>query len=142
MSKQHSSVRAYGLLINHGEIALVRSSNPEHQPPLWWLPGGGIDFGESPEETLAREFAEETGLTIGNPQLLGVTSDLRRRKNGDRIHTVRIIYTVDLVNGELTHEVHGTTDHAAWFDLEALGDVNLADYATWALAQFQSRSSS
>jgi ADP-ribose pyrophosphatase YjhB (NUDIX family) len=139
MSKQHSSVRAYGLLINHGEIALVRSSNPEHQPPLWWLPGGGIDFGESPEQTLAREFVEETGLTVGNPKLLGVTSDVRRRNNGDRIHTVRIIYTVDLVAGELTHEVHGTTDHAAWFDLDELRTLNLADYATWALNELQSR---
>ena len=45
MSKQHSSVRAYGILFHQGEVALVRSSNPNHQPPLWWLPGGGIDFG-------------------------------------------------------------------------------------------------
>ena len=133
MSKQHSSVRAYGVLLNKGEIALVRSSNPRHQPPLWWLPGGGIDFGETPEETLEREFIEETGLRIGNPQLLHVVADLRSRDNGDKIHTVRIIYQVDLVDGELTHEVHGTTDHAAWFDVDKVMDLNLADYARHAL---------
>ncbi len=129
MSKQHSSVRAYGILVRDDAVALVRSSNPQHVPPLWWLPGGGIDFGESPEETLTREFKEETGLDVAGATLFSVTSDVRKRDNGDRIHTVRIIYTVTWLSGELTHEVHGTTDHAAWYPLEQLEALNLADYA-------------
>jgi ADP-ribose pyrophosphatase YjhB (NUDIX family) len=119
MSKQHSSVRAYGILVHEGSVALVRSSNPNHVPPLWWLPGGGIDFGETPEETLIREFLEETGLRVTD----------RKRDNGDRIHTVRIIYVVALAGGDLTSEVHGTTDHAAWYPIEKLESLNLADYA-------------
>ena len=95
--------------------------------------GGGIDFGETPEETLAREFKEETGLLVGDAQLFSVTSDVRRRPNGDGIHTVRIIYRVELLGGELTHEVHGTTDHAAWYPVAALADLNLADYAREAI---------
>ncbi len=133
MSKQHSSVRAYGVLLHEGRVALVRSSNPQHQPPLWWLPGGGIDFGESPEETLIREFREETGLSVERPELFSVTSDVRKRDNGDRIHTVRIIYTVRWASGDLTHEVHGTTDHAAWFPSDALDALNLAEYARVAI---------
>jgi 8-oxo-dGTP diphosphatase len=139
MSKQHTSVRSYGILIDHDRVALVRSSNPRHVPPLWWLPGGGIDFGEAPEDTLIREFLEETGLTVDNPQLMGVTSDVRRRDNGDKIHTVRIIFTVDLVGGELHHEVHGTTDHAAWFDLSELETLNVADYARAAITSVQEK---
>ena len=137
MSRQHTSVRAYGVLIDGQRIALVRSSNPRHNPALWWLPGGGIKFGEAPEETLLREFKEETGLEVREPALLGVTSDVRNRDNGDQSHTVRILFTVQLAGGELRHEIHGTTDHAAWFNLAELHTLNVADYARDAIASAQ-----
>ena len=57
MSRQHSTVRAYGVLIHEDRVVLVRSSNPRHVPPLWWLPGGGIAFGEVPEDTLSLKRA-------------------------------------------------------------------------------------
>jgi 8-oxo-dGTP diphosphatase len=133
MSKQHTSVRAYGILIRDGEVLLVRSSSPLITPPLWWLPGGGIDFAESPEETLLREFREETGLAIKDPLLLDVASDVRRRPNGDRIHTVRVLYTVSLIGGNLRDEVVGTTDAAKWFEVQRLSDVNVAEYAARAI---------
>ncbi len=129
MTKRHSSVRAYGILIHDDRLALVRSSNPKHDPPLWWLPGGGLDFGESPEEALVREFMEETGLRVEQPRLFRVTSDLRSRENGDQVHTVRLIYSVSYHSGELESEIHGTTDHAAWFRYDELDEINVADYA-------------
>jgi 8-oxo-dGTP diphosphatase len=112
---------------------LVRSSSPLINPPLWWLPGGGIDFAESPEETLLREFREETGLSIKDPVLLDVASDVRRRPNGDRIHTVRVLYTVTLNGGNLRDEVVGTTDQVQWFNVETLDEVNVAEYALRAI---------
>jgi 8-oxo-dGTP diphosphatase len=133
MSKQHTSVRAYGILIREGNVLLVRSSSPLINPPLWWLPGGGIDFAESPEDTLLREFREETGLSIKDPVLLDVVSDLRRRPNGDRIHTVRVLYTVSLDGGNLRDEALGTTDAAQWFAVDQLSEVNVAEYAAKAI---------
>lgn len=133
MSRQHTSVRAYGILVEEESVLLVRSSSPQIVPPLWWLPGGGIDFGESPEETLLREFREETGLAIKDPVLLHVGSDIRRRPNGDRIHTVRILYTVSPDGGVLQDEAVGTTDQVHWFKLDELSDVNVAEYAARAI---------
>ncbi len=137
--RQRTTVRSYGILVNDGRVVLVRSSNPHHDPPLWWLPGGGIDFGEAPEDALIREFAEETGLIVNDPQLVGVTSDERRRDNGERLHTVRILYAVRLTGGSLRDEAEGTTDLARWFQLDEVSAVNLADYARRALELLQSK---
>ena len=41
-------------------VLLVRFQFPETS--LWAAPGGGIDEGESPEEAVVRELAEEVGL--------------------------------------------------------------------------------
>ena len=42
-----------------GRILLVREDNG-----VWELPGGGLEHGEDPRQALAREFLEETGMTV------------------------------------------------------------------------------
>ena len=50
---------AYGLVWDsQGRVAVVRA------PDGIFLPGGGIDEGESPEEALIREALEECGWTV------------------------------------------------------------------------------
>jgi ADP-ribose pyrophosphatase YjhB (NUDIX family) len=134
VQRDDTSVRAYGILVHHGKLLLVRSANPRYQPPYWWLPGGGIDFGETPIEALQREFIEETGVSITNPQLLDADGDVRIRIDRDTgeesdVHTVRIIYRVDYLSGDVIHEADGTTDLAEWFDVDQVDALNLAPYA-------------
>ena len=50
--------RAVGILIDK-DMVLVQSDNGEYA-----LPGGHVKIGETAEETLVREFFEETGLKI------------------------------------------------------------------------------
>lgn len=55
------------LVINEaGEILLIRHT----YVPGWHLPGGGVEVGETAEQALARELAEETAVQLGAPPRL------------------------------------------------------------------------
>ena len=58
-------------------IFLVKSTYQRFNP--WGLPGGGLEYGEHPEEAVLREVWEETGLSIGIEKLLLVNSWLPDR---------------------------------------------------------------
>lgn len=53
-------------------LVLKRAPSMTYKPGSWDLPGGHLAVGESFEECLAREIAEETGLVIAMPHLLGI----------------------------------------------------------------------
>lgn len=127
--------RVYGVAVRHQHVLLVRAAKAHDGGELWWLPGGGIDFGETPELALEREFAEETGLRLVDRELLLVSDDRRHRPNGEEVHSVRLIYVVSVADGELRHEHEGTTNQATWVPLGELGDFRLAPYAQHAITE-------
>lgn len=58
-------VRA-AVLNDRGEVFLVRHG----YIPGWYLPGGGVEVGETMWDALERELAEEGNITIKGPPLL------------------------------------------------------------------------
>ncbi|MBI5621248.1 NUDIX domain-containing protein [Candidatus Falkowbacteria bacterium] len=52
-------------------LLLQRSSTEASYPNLWELPSGGLKSRESLEAALAREVAEETGLSVKPVKMIG-----------------------------------------------------------------------
>ena len=67
-------------------IVLVERSNP---PFGFSLPGGFVDYGESLEEAVRREAAEETGLELSDLRQFHTYSDSSR---DPRFHTVSTVF--------------------------------------------------
>ncbi len=127
--KQRQRLAAYGVCRDtEGRLLLARASPVLNMRGRWFLPGGGVQHGESPPDSLRREIEEESGLTVSLGPLLDVLSDVRTLPDGTSLHTVRLIYRVDSWAGTLRPEVGGTTDAVGWFTPEQVRDLPLALY--------------
>ncbi|WP_329276822.1 NUDIX hydrolase [Streptomyces sp. NBC_01451] len=120
-------VAAYAVVVRDGQILLARSpaDGGGHE---WVLPGGGMEHGEDPYDTVRRELMEETGYRIDVTGLLGIDSvrhtfpNRRRRRPVDH-QGLRLVYEGLVTGGELRPETNGSTDLAAWHDLGAVSGL-------------------
>lgn len=69
-------------------LLLKRSKNEVGNVGLWELPGGHIDFGEHPNNSVVREAFEETGVKIRTPSILNISSRLNKRNE----HSICLTY--------------------------------------------------
>ncbi|MEU6392718.1 NUDIX hydrolase [Streptomyces sp. NPDC046939] len=119
-------VAAYAVCVRDGRILLARWVAGDGSK-RWTLPGGGMDHGEDPYDTVVREVDEETGYTVDPIAFLGVHTVLRRypRKLGTvaDFHGLRLVYEATVTGGTLRHEESGSTDMAAWHDLDAVDEL-------------------
>ena len=53
----------YGVIINDNKVLLIKKSRGAYTGQ-YDLPGGSIEHGEKPSETLKREIMEETGMVV------------------------------------------------------------------------------
>ena len=98
----------------------------------WTLPGGGVEAGEHPADGAVREVKEETGYDVRLTSLLGIDSAvLPISAQGDELQALRILYRAEILAGELTVEIDGTTDDVAWHLLSAVPErhVHAVDWA-------------
>ncbi|MET8806738.1 NUDIX hydrolase [Streptomyces sp. NPDC004546] len=142
--RRNLRVAAYAVCVRDGQILLARSPGPDGTPE-WVLPGGGMEHGEDPYDTVRREVMEETGYRIEVTGLLGVDSRrlaLRRRRHHRRRtdhHALRLVYEGQVVGGELRYEIDGSTDFAAWRDLSVVPDLNRVRLVDTALRLWRER---
>jgi 8-oxo-dGTP diphosphatase len=119
-----------------GRVLLCRLSADEVEAGAWTLPGGGVEFGEHPDEAVLRELVEESGLTGRIEGILGIFSRVYERSraaDGGDLHFIGFLYRVAPTGGELRDEVDGSTDTCSWFAPGDLGELRLVGVARHAL---------
>ncbi len=116
-------IAAYAVIVRGGDILLARIAPSISEAEQWTLPGGGIDFGEHPDDAVVREVHEETGLDceLGPPIWIGSAHRIfdkgQRDLEPSELHSVRIVYdawvAADAPEPRVV-EVDGSTVDARW----------------------------
>lgn len=89
-------VRVCGLLIENDQILLLKHDNIGPGGHLWSPPGGGVEFGESIEKTLKKEFEEETNLSVEVGDYLFTNEFI-----SNKYHAIELFFRVVRISGEL-----------------------------------------
>lgn len=105
--KQFKHLGAYGLIIKDEKIVLIKKVGGPYNGKLD-LPGGTIEWGETPEQTLIRELNEEVGIGVIKYELFDANSivfEWIHKEELERGHHLGIFYKVLDYNNELLEDI-------------------------------------
>ncbi len=117
---KNSRVGVYGLVKENDKI-LVITQNSGIYEGLFDLPGGGIEFGETIEEALHREFIEETGMDFKSMQhIKNAVANVDRSFYS--FHQIGLIYEV---SGLFQTGQKGSLNYS-WISIDSLESSNMS----------------
>ena len=94
-------VRACVAVIQEGKILLVPHYHINGEWMRWYIPGGGVEFGERLQDAATREFFEETGLHVLIDKLLDVSEGIEPKTP---YHGITITFFGHIIGGTLKAE--------------------------------------
>ncbi len=86
------------MMIRNGEVLLVRQTYTTG----WYMPGGGVDRGETLDTAARREAEEEAGAELHDLRLLGAYTNFNEWKSD---HNVVFLSTDFTLGGQPDHEI-------------------------------------
>lgn len=138
MAVRHTHLGVYGLIVSGNGVILIQKGRGPYTGK-WDLPGGGIEFGESPREALVRELREETALTVlsatpRDTMSVRFTHTLPDGRQED-LHHIGIIYGVAVASLEPLRAAADGQDSrgARLVPLEEVRSLSLTPFAASAL---------
>ncbi len=85
-----------------------------------WDPGGGgLEFGDTVEETLQKEIKEEYCADVLDFEFLGYR-DVHREHNGEKTHWIALDFKVLIDRSQVKNGEPHKLDEIAWFTLDNL----------------------
>ena len=108
-----------GIMRENGRILLARRKPGKHMGGKWEFPGGKIEPGETPEQSLARELEEELAV---HARIGGFLCSARF--DGDGVSLDLLVYAVDSFEGSPQLREH---EEIRWVRPEDIAAFDLAD---------------
>lgn len=110
------------IVMNKENEILLQLRSDTHD---WGIPGGGMELGDSFEETVKKELYEETGLITNQLEILGVASGkdfYYKFPHGDEIYNATVIFKAEDVTGKMKKDEESL--ELTYFPLDSLPNLN------------------
>lgn len=108
-----------GFAVQDNKVLLVR----ERSDGLWTLPGGWIDVGEAPSESVEREVREESGYTVKATKLAAVYDRDRHGHPPLAYSIYKLFFICEITGGEAASNIE--IDEVGFFPEDNLPDLSL-----------------
>lgn len=137
-----SHLGSYGVIIKNNKIVLIKKASGPYKGKLD-LPGGTIEFGETPEKTLLREMKEEVGIDVTEYSLFDGNSTIVEWEHHGKlqqIHHIVFFYKIEEYDNEIKNKVELTGDNddslgAEFYDIFKMKKSELSSIAILAIEQ-------
>lgn len=96
-----------GVVIRDNKVLLARHTYGGGCGKLI-IPGGYVDFGESPQDALKREFMEETGVEVEAKGIVGIRFNM---------HDWYVVFLAEYISGEARSD-NDENSEVLWVDVE------------------------
>jgi len=134
--KRYKHIGSYGLVLDNDRILLINKVGGPYDGKLD-LPGGTIEYKETPEKTLIRELKEEVGIEVIKYSLYdGISTDLEWIYK-DELHKIQHIgfiykidkYTGNILKNNIITEINDDSKGCNFYDISALNKSMLSNIA-------------
>ncbi len=105
------------LIITHDDHVLLIKRKGSHGEGTWAVPGGHLEFGESPEECAIREAKEEVNVNVTDIRFRAITNDVFEAEGK---HYVTVFMEGTLAAGEPIINAVDEVSAIGWFSWIAL----------------------
>lgn len=125
-------VSVKGIIIEDGKVWLRKNERDE-----WELPGGKIDPGEQPEETVLRELLEELGFTSEVKGIVDVHMYTIQKSMDESLGVLVVSYLCTVLNKSGEFELIGEAGQSEFseFSLNELGSLNMPEFYKIAISK-------
>lgn len=96
-----------------------RSQNCRDERGMWDLGGGGLEFGDTVEETLRKEIKEEYCTDVLDFEFLGFR-DVHRTHEGKPTHWIALDFKVHVDAAQAGNGEPHKFDEVSWFAIESI----------------------